>query len=370
MVSPTQSEIAQSDIAETLVSKLDFGDPLYLHASDTVGTSIVGMKLIGTENYNIWSCAFTLALETKNKLGFIDGTVIKSDDDEVLSKQWDRCNAVVLSWILASVSEELYVGQIFSKQASVVWQELKETYDKGDGSITFNLHRKINSLSQNGTSISDYYHKLNSLWKQFDALVKLPTCTCHASKEFSDHNQLIKLMQFLMGLDDVYLPIRSNILTRDPLPSVKTAFAIISREESHRGVSSFNSVSKGNTQPSAFVAKAFNNKSKFNRGPNPNLKCTHCNMIGHTIDRCYELVGYPTGYKKKGFGNQVNEKQVVINNAKANLSSNMPSTSTNASPFTSEQLNLIMSMINEKKKTENIQANMAGFQYQENSGDW
>lgn len=142
---------------------------------------------------------------------------------------------MVLTWILGCVTEELYLGQIFSKNASIVWQELKETYDKVDGSVTFNLHYQINSLSQNGASLSEYYHKLNSLWKQFDALVKLPSCTCHAAKDFQEHNQLLKLMQFLMGLDEVYLPIRSNILTRDPLPNVKSAFAIISREESHRG---------------------------------------------------------------------------------------------------------------------------------------
>lgn len=147
----------------THVSDLDFGDPLYLHASDTNTTSLVNFKLKGTENYNVWSCTMILALETKNKTGFIDGSCKRNETNEVLSKQWDRCNSVVWSWILGSISEELYIGQFFSKSASVVWQELKETYDKMDGSITFNLHHKINYLTQNGSSISAYYHKLNSL---------------------------------------------------------------------------------------------------------------------------------------------------------------------------------------------------------------
>nr|GEU95182.1 hypothetical protein [Tanacetum cinerariifolium] len=65
-------------------------------------------------------------------------------------------------------------------------------------------------------------------------------------------------MQFLMGLDDVYLPIRRNILTRDPFPSVKSAFAIISGEESHRGVVSNGTPSK--PLATAFVSKGFDNK--------------------------------------------------------------------------------------------------------------
>ncbi|XP_071714361.1 uncharacterized protein [Rutidosis leptorrhynchoides] len=72
--------------------------------------------------------------------------------------------------------------------------------------------------------------------KQYDALLKLPNCTCEAAKDIQDHNNLLKLMQFLMVLDDGYKQIRSNILTIDPLPIVKNAFSILSREESHRHV--------------------------------------------------------------------------------------------------------------------------------------
>ncbi|XP_071728916.1 uncharacterized protein [Rutidosis leptorrhynchoides] len=218
----------------TQVSDLDFGDPLYLHASDTSTTALISLKLKGTENYNVWSRAMTLALHTKNKFGFVDGSCRKSKTDNVLMLQWDRCNSMVLSWILNFISDELYCGQVFAQSAQTVWEELKETYDKIDGSVTFNLHQKLNSLTQDNSTVSDYYHKLNALWKQFDALVKLPTCVCEANKEFKTHNDLIKLMQFLIGLDESYSSVRSNILLIDPLPSVKTAFAIVTREESHR----------------------------------------------------------------------------------------------------------------------------------------
>ncbi|GJT19241.1 ribonuclease H-like domain-containing protein, partial [Tanacetum coccineum] len=205
----------------TLISKLDMSSPLHLHPNDSATLTVVSIKLKGTENYQVWSCAMLLALEGKNKTGFIDGTCKRSNTDEVLGRQWDRVNAIVLGWILNSISEELFLGQIFSKRAKHVWDELKETYDKVDGSVTFNLHHKINSLRQNGISIADYYHKLNALWKQFDALVQLPRCTCHAAEDFKKHNALMKLMQFLMGLDDSYMQIRSNILSRDPLPDVR-----------------------------------------------------------------------------------------------------------------------------------------------------
>nr|GEY29489.1 hypothetical protein [Tanacetum cinerariifolium] len=58
----------------TLISKLDISDLLHLHPNDTTALTIVLIKLKGTGNYQVWSCFMLLALEGKNKIGFIDGT--------------------------------------------------------------------------------------------------------------------------------------------------------------------------------------------------------------------------------------------------------------------------------------------------------
>ncbi|GJZ27074.1 hypothetical protein Tco_0571327 [Tanacetum coccineum] len=68
----------------------------------------------------------------------------------------------------------------------------------------------------------------------YDALIELPKCVCNASESFKKHNQLLRLMQFLMGLDDSYMQIRTSILFKEVLPDVRSAYATISSEESHR----------------------------------------------------------------------------------------------------------------------------------------
>ncbi|GJW27016.1 ribonuclease H-like domain-containing protein [Tanacetum coccineum] len=211
----------------TLISKLDISDTLHLHPNDSTALTVVSIKPKRTENYQVWSCAMLLALEGKNKSGFINGSCKRSNTDEVLGRQWDRVNAIVLGWILNSISDELFLSQIFSKRAKHVWEELKETYDKVDGSIIFGLHHQIYTLKQNSSSIADYYYKLNALWKQFNAMVELPKCVCNASESFKKHNQLMKLMQFLMGLDDSYMQIRSSILSKEVLPDVRSAYATL-----------------------------------------------------------------------------------------------------------------------------------------------
>ncbi|GKC15476.1 hypothetical protein Tco_1012258 [Tanacetum coccineum] len=109
----------------------------------------------------------------------------------------------------------------------------------------------------------------------FDALIDLPAYACVSAPKVKEHSQLLRLMQFLMGLDDVFSSVRTLILTIEPLPDVKSAFATLSRDDSHRRSSS--------------------NNRRFGRGSN-------VDMNGHTIDRCFELVGYPPGFKKNNGG--------------------------------------------------------------------
>ncbi|GJU40908.1 reverse transcriptase domain-containing protein [Tanacetum coccineum] len=190
-----------------------------------------------------------------------------------------------------------------------------------------------------------------------------------STKGLLKHNQLVRLIQFLMGLNDVYQPIRSNLLARDPLPDVKDAFAVVSREESHRGLAPGKITAK--TNPAAFVAKTNNGNNNFNnnrrvnsnnnsnRGPNPNLVCKHYGLIGHTIERCYELNGYPAGFKRNlnlskqsGFVKTFNG-----NNVDASQSGSTSSSSMTAS-FTNDQMMKLLSLINEKPAT-NVSGGMA-----------
>ncbi|GJT02651.1 ribonuclease H-like domain-containing protein [Tanacetum coccineum] len=209
----------------------------------------------------------------------------------------------------------------------------------------------------------------------FDALTKLPKVD--ASKELGLHQELMKLMQFLMGLDDCYHPVRSSLLTRELLPKVKDAYIVVSREESHRGVYESSGVTESKLNATSFAAKSFNNNNSnnnnnnnrrgynnsnnntkgnlpSNRGPNPNLNCKHFGKIGHTIDRCFELVSFPNGFKRSSNSNTV--KQGF--NANADLKQNEKICSGNpSSGFTSEQMQKLLSLINETPSS-SIHANM------------
>ncbi|GKD60036.1 hypothetical protein Tco_1297545 [Tanacetum coccineum] len=76
-----------------------------------------------------------------------------------------------------------------------------------------------------------------------------------------------------------------------------------------------------------YVSKElFLKESEFNNGPRPNtvnnnkqgggssLVCERCGFNGHSIDRCFKLIGYPADFGKKKSGQIFKNKNVSNNN--------------------------------------------------------
>ena len=105
-------------------------------------------------------------------------------------------------------------------------------------------------------------------------------------------------MSFLMGLNDTYTIVRGQILLVDPIPSLSKVFSLLNQDDKQRKVSKTHT-----TEASALVVKnnGFSVKGS-NNGKSDRPQCTHCGALGHVVDRCYKLHGYPPGYKFKNKG--------------------------------------------------------------------
>jgi len=183
---------------------IDAHHPLYLQACDTPGSSLVSIQLTGSENYSLWSRSMKIGLLGKGKLGFVNGKRLKSIYPASLHDLWEKCNAIVLSWIMISISRELLSGIVYASSALQVWNDLKERFDKVDGSRIFNLHKEIATLSQGVSSVSSYFSRLKELWMEFDSLMPCPGCACEVSKTYDVHFEYQRLMQFLLGLNESF----------------------------------------------------------------------------------------------------------------------------------------------------------------------
>lgn len=133
---------------------------------------------------------------------------------------------------MKTVSKELLSGIVYATNATMVWADLKERLDKVDGSRGYQLHMEICTIHQGNLTVSAYFLKLRLLWDEFDALVPLPSCKCDKSRTYVDHLACLRLFDFLMGLNEVYSHVRSQILMMYPLPSVEKAYSMIMADKS------------------------------------------------------------------------------------------------------------------------------------------
>lgn len=84
--------------------------PYFLHSVDHPGVVLVSTPLNG-ENYTTLKRAMKMALNAKNNLGFVDGTLTKPKSNNAEILMWERCNDMELSWILNSI-EKSFISSI------------------------------------------------------------------------------------------------------------------------------------------------------------------------------------------------------------------------------------------------------------------
>lgn len=120
----TISEKAISGTSDNVSSSrnvvVDHNHPLYLYPCDGPDSMSIMILLIGMQNYGLWSQAMKLSLLGKNKLCFVDGTSSKADFEPELDNVWERCNVIVISWIICNVSKQLHFGVLFSSSAHAI----------------------------------------------------------------------------------------------------------------------------------------------------------------------------------------------------------------------------------------------------------
>ena len=114
------------------------------------------------------------ALGAKNKFEFIDGSIPIPGSFDPSYKTWSRCNMIVHSWIVNSVSESIDQSIVFLENVVDVWNDLKERFSQGDLIRISELQQEIYGLRQGSFSVIEFYSKLKILWEELETYMPIP----------------------------------------------------------------------------------------------------------------------------------------------------------------------------------------------------
>lgn len=106
------------------------------------------LKSLIEHNYRNWSRSISIALSAKLKLGFIDGSLIKSATDATQKSLWTRSNDRIISWILNSISTDIRKSVVYMNTAKQIWEDLGVRFAQGNVPRFFNLRKELAYLTQ------------------------------------------------------------------------------------------------------------------------------------------------------------------------------------------------------------------------------
>lgn len=78
-----------------------------------------------------------MALTAKNKVGFVDGTFLQPQIDDLLHCAWTRCNSMVISWLLNSVTREIANSLMYLATARDIWIDLQDRFHQSNAPRIF-----------------------------------------------------------------------------------------------------------------------------------------------------------------------------------------------------------------------------------------
>ena len=242
---------------------IDINHPYFLSSSDHPGLSLV-TETLTDQNFHCWSRSIQIALSTKLKLGFIDGTLPAPATNSPQFVLWKRGNDLVISWILNSVSPDIKQSVVYMSKAKQIWDDLLTRYSLSNVPRMFNLRNDLASLSQGTQSINTYFTKFRGLLDELANLDPIPRCqtpNCQATNCALDkYEARITLSQFLMGLNEQFTATRGHILLMKPLPDISQAYAMLLQDENQRNNNHTASFTESVAMNARFANSSQNNK--------------------------------------------------------------------------------------------------------------
>ena len=266
--------------------------------NSSLSLQITSYKLNG-KNYLQWSRSVQMVIRGRGKIGFLDGSLTKPSSTDPSYSTWDTQNALVMSWLINSMEENIGSLYLVHSTAKVIWDKVKVAYSDLDNSAQLcELRDKARDLKQGSMDVTEYYTTLTKLWQDLDLFEPNDWCS-ECIVKYAKLVEKTRTYDFLAGLNKDLDDVRGRMIGIRPLPQIEEVFAEVRREESRRKIMLGDPRSPIQSEVSALVFRSyqrnqkpdFSVESKCSR--KGNLWCEYCKKTNHTKETCWKLNGKP-----------------------------------------------------------------------------
>ncbi|GJX56831.1 hypothetical protein Tco_0286728 [Tanacetum coccineum] len=178
-----------------------------------------------------------------------------------------RCDAMIKGWLTTAMEEEIQNSVKYAKTSAEIWNDLKE--------------------------------RLLVLWDEMESILPTPRCTCDGcecglGEKLTELKGKERTYEFLMGLDDQFSVIKTQILAMKPTPDLSAAYHLVAEDEQQRTIAS----SKGPVREVVAFQTSF--------------QWRECERDGHDKSGCFKIIGYSEWWPGKGKWDKPKPKATMV----------------------------------------------------------
>ena len=213
-----------------------------------------------------------------------------------------------MSWMRLTISESIRSTLSNFDVASEYWEHIRRRYSVKNGQRVQRIKTEIATCRQQGQSVEEYYGKLMHLWTSLAEFRQSKSCGCPIGIVMERERQEDKLHEFLTGIDEaIHGAVKSNLLSRDPLPSLDEAYSVLLQDEdskktyrimdekyensAHAVRTGQYSTGSGNSGHSA--GSGSSQQPYLTKEERMKQHCSSCGRNGHLASNCFCTLGYP-----------------------------------------------------------------------------